>query len=81
MDNPYIEQTPRLVLKRVLKQAQDLGYSVRTGVECEYFLLNSEDNNISDKRDRQSKPCYDQQALMRRYEVIHEICDAMLTFG
>ena len=81
VDGQPIEQTPRLVLKRVLKQAQDLGYSVRTGVECEYFLLNSEDNSISDKRDRQSKPCYDQQALMRRYEVIHEICDAMLKFG
>ncbi|WP_392535041.1 type III glutamate--ammonia ligase [Nostoc sp. C117] len=81
VDGQPIEQTPRLVLKRVLQQAQDLGYSVRTGVECEYFLLNSEDNSISDLRDRQSKPCYDQQALMRRYEVIHEICDAMLTFG
>lgn len=81
VDGQPIEQTPRLVLKRVLQQAQNLGYSVRTGVECEYFLLNSEDNSISDLRDRQSKPCYDQQALMRRYEVIHEICDAMLTFG
>src|SRR5262249_35844775 len=29
----------------------------------------------------QSKPCYDQQALMRRYEVIAEICDAMETLG
>ncbi|MCC5640423.1 type III glutamate--ammonia ligase [Nostoc sp. CHAB 5844] len=81
MDGRPIEQTPRLVLKRVLQQAEDLGYSVRTGVECEYFLLNGEDNSISDLRDRQSKPCYDQQALMRRYEVIREICDAMLTFG
>ncbi|MCC5604630.1 hypothetical protein [Nostoc favosum] len=81
MSGQPIEQTPRLVLKRVLKQALELGYSVRTGVECEYFLLNSEGNSISDLRDRQSKPCYDQQALMRRYEVISEICDAMLTFG
>ncbi|GIS66375.1 MAG: hypothetical protein CM1200mP5_1590 [Candidatus Pelagibacterales bacterium] len=28
---------------------------------------------ISDERDTQSKPCYDQSALMRRYDLIKEI--------
>jgi glutamate---methylamine ligase len=36
---------------------------------------------ISDSADHQSKPCYDQQALMRRYDVISEICDAMIGLG
>jgi glutamine synthetase len=76
-----IAQTPRLVLKRILQQAQDMGYSVRTGVECEYFLLTPDGDQISDSRDRQSKPCYDQQTLMRRFDVISEICDAMLALG
>ncbi|MBD1823709.1 type III glutamate--ammonia ligase [Cyanobacteria bacterium FACHB-DQ100] len=76
-----LEQAPRVVLKRVLQQAQDLGYRVRTGVECEYFLLSPEGEQIADGRDRQSKPCYDQQSLMRQYEVIREICDAMLGLG
>ena len=76
-----IEQAPRVVLKRVIQQAQDLGYRARTGVECEFFLLSADGEKISDLRDRQSKPCYDQQALMRRYEVIREICDAMLKLG
>ena len=76
-----IEQAPRVVLKRVLRQAEELGYRIRTGVECEYFLLNAAGEQISDSRDRQSKPCYDQQSLMRRYEVIREICDAMLSLG
>ncbi|MBW4658139.1 MAG: type III glutamate--ammonia ligase [Drouetiella hepatica Uher 2000/2452] len=76
-----IEQAPRVVLKRVLRQAEELGYRIRTGVECEYFLLNAEGEQISDSRDRQSKPCYDQQSLMRRYDVIREICDAMLSLG
>ena len=31
--------------------------------------------------DLQAKPCYDQQALMRRYDVVAEICDAMVTLG
>ena len=80
-DSSPIEQTPRLVLKRVLNLAHEMGYRVRTGVECEYFLLTPDGENISDPRDRASKPCYDQQALMRRYDVIKEIGDAMLTLG
>ncbi len=81
VDGQSLDQTPRLVLKRVLKQAEDLGYRVKTGVECEYFLLSAEGDSISDAHDRQSKPCYDQQALMRRYDVIREICDGMLALG
>jgi len=81
VDGEPIAQTPRLVLKRVLAQAAEQGYQVCTGVECEYFLLNEDGTDISDSRDRQSKPCYDQQALMRRYDVIREICDGMLALG
>jgi glutamine synthetase len=76
-----LEQAPRVVLKYALQQAQDLGYRVKTGVECEYFLLSADGENLADLHDRQSKPCYDQQSLMRRYDVIREICDAMLSLG
>ncbi|MGD1927633.1 MAG: type III glutamate--ammonia ligase [Leptolyngbyaceae cyanobacterium] len=81
VDGEPILQTPRLVLKRVLAQAAELGYQVCTGVECEYFLLNADGSGIADSRDRQAKPCYDQQALMRQYELIREICDGMLALG
>ncbi|HEY9889888.1 MAG TPA: type III glutamate--ammonia ligase, partial [Candidatus Obscuribacterales bacterium] len=80
-DGQPIAQTPRLVLKQVLAQAADLGYRVCTGVECEYFLLNAAGTDLADERDRQAKPCYDQQALMRRYDIIREICDGMLALG
>lgn len=76
-----IAQTPRLVLKQVLAKAAAQGYLVKTGVECEYFLLSPTGEAISDGLDRAAKPCYDQQALMRRYEVISQICDAMLELG
>ena len=81
VDGKPIEQMPRLVLKRVLAQAQKLGYRVKTGVECEYFLLSPDGYELSDQRDRQSKPCYDQQTLMRRYDTIAEICDSMQALG
>lgn len=74
-------QTPLLVLKRMLKQAEAKGYLIKTGVECEYFLLSADNHEISDNRDRAAKPCYNQQALMRRYDVVSEICDGMLDLG
>lgn len=81
VDGNPIMQTPRLVLKQMLKAAEERGYTIKTGVECEYFLLSGDELEISDSRDRASKPCYDQQALMRRYDVVREICDAMLSLG
>ena len=57
------------------------GYELKTGVECEFFLITPDGTAISDAADTQAKPCYDQQALMRRYDVITEICDAMLALG
>jgi len=65
----------------VLKQAIAQGLHVKTGVECEYFLINTDGTTISDEKDNAAKPCYDQQALMRRYDVISEICDYMLELG
>ena len=54
---------------------------MKSGVECEYFLISPDASGIADTRDIQSKPCYDQSALMRRYDLIKEICDSMLTLG
>jgi len=68
---------PRTVLKQVLADAGEKGFQVKTGVECEYFILNPEGTAVADSADIQPKPCYDQQALMRRYDLISEICDHM----
>ncbi len=81
MDGKQVEASPRIVLKRQIARAQQHGYRMMTGVECEYFLLAPDDMAISDPRDIQEKPCYDQTALMRRYDVISEICDAMIALG
>ena len=76
-----MEDTPRLLLKKMVTAAAKKGYRIKTGVECEFFLLSEGEHRISDNRDRADKPCYDQQALMRRYDVISEICDGMLSLG
>jgi len=81
MGGKPVAQNPRQVLKKVTQDAARLGYELKTGVECEYFLINRDGTAISDPADQQSKPCYDQQALMRRYDVVAEICDAMIELG
>jgi glutamine synthetase len=81
MGGKDVAQNPRQILKRVVASAKALGYELKTGVECEYFLVTPDGRSISDPADAQAKPCYDQQALMRRYDVVAEICDAMVALG
>ena len=81
MRGRLVEQGPRNTLRRVITQADAMGYSVRTGVECEFFLTTPDGDAIADAADTALKPCYDASALMRRYDVIAEICDAMAELG
>ena len=81
MDGQEVDASPRVALKQQMAKAAAKGYYMKTGVECEYFLVNPDGSNIADERDTQEKPCYDQSALMRRYDVISEICDSMVELG
>ena len=81
MDGRLVEQAPRFVLKKVIADAAAKGLRMRSGVEAEFFLITKDGQAISDEYDTATKPCYDQQALMRRYDVIAEICDNMLSLG
>ncbi len=76
-----VGQAPRNVLARQIRTAKENKLLVKTGVEAEFFLISKDGENISDSFDIAEKPCYDQQALMRRYEVISQICDYMLDLG
>jgi glutamine synthetase type III len=81
MSDRPLPQSPRQVLKSAIADARELGYELRTGVECEFFVLSPDGGALADSRDRQLKPCYDQQALMRRYDLIAEISEAMEQLG
>jgi len=81
MDGKEVEASPRVALKRQIAKAKKLGYRMKSGVECEYFLLAPDGSTVGDARDTQEKPCYDQSALMRRYDVVREICDCMIALG
>jgi glutamine synthetase type III len=81
MRGELVEQAPRNVLKRVMARAVDSGFMMKSGVECEFFLVMPDGQAVSDPGDVAAKPCYDASALMRRYDVIAELCDAMQTLG
>jgi len=81
MEGKSVAQAPRNTLKRLVAEAAEEGMRVKTGVEPEFFLTTPGGERISDEYDTAAKSCYDQQAVMRRYDVIAEICDAMLELG
>lgn len=81
MEDQPVEQAPRVMLKKLIAEAAGEGLRVKTGVEPEFFLISPDGAKISDEYDTAEKPCYDQQAVMRRYDVIAEICDYMLELG
>ena len=81
MNGQPIAHAPRNVLKRQIAAAASAGYRMKTGVEAEFFVINRDGSAIADEADTQVKPCYDQSALLRRYDLIKTISDAMLGLG
>ena len=45
-DGTPFEGDPRYVLRRVLKEAEDMGYHFNVGPECEFFLYHTDDNGM-----------------------------------
>ncbi|BCN29986.1 type I glutamate--ammonia ligase [Anaeromicropila herbilytica] len=43
-DGTPFEGDPRYILKKVLKEASDMGYTFKVGPECEFFLFHTDDN-------------------------------------
>ncbi|MEA5413544.1 type III glutamate--ammonia ligase [Synechococcus sp. BA-132 BA5] len=81
VEGQVLEQSPRRVLQRQIARAAAMGLQFRSGVEAEFFLMDQERDTIADGFDRQSKPCYDQLALMRHYPLISELLEGMESLG
>ena len=81
MNGKPVDASPRVMLKKQIKELTKKNLEMKSGVECEYFLISNDGSEIADTRDVQPKPCYDQSALMRRYDLIKEICDSMIELG
>ena len=49
-DGSPFEGDPRYVLKKVLKEAEEMGYTFDVGPECEFFLFHTDDNGNPDRK-------------------------------
>ncbi len=45
-DETPFESDPRYVLKKVVKQAEDMGYTFDVGPECEFFLFHTDEDGL-----------------------------------
>lgn len=74
----------RGILKKVLAEAAEMGFTFNLGIETEFFILKETEDGqaipVSD-RDTLAKPCYDLQGLLDNYTWVSEIVEAMNGLG
>ncbi|KAL1523379.1 hypothetical protein AB1Y20_018322 [Prymnesium parvum] len=82
LNDAELPHGPRNVLRRTQAALkEECGVVLKTGVECEFFLLDASTPSVGDVYDTQAKPCYDAHALMRRYELISTLSEHMEAMG
>ena len=58
-DGKPFEGDPRQVLKRAIREAQDMGYTFEVGPECEFFLFNKDENAMPTTQTREQAGYFD----------------------
>jgi len=81
MNGKPVDASPRVMLRNQIDKLAKKNMYLKSGVECEYFLISPSGDSIADTNDIADKPCYDQSALMRQYDLIRAICDSMIMLG
>ncbi len=73
---------PRYLLKKVLKEAQEMGYRYMVGPEPEFYLF--KDSKVEDGKDNKNpidSSSYFDQSSYQGYQVVKEIIKALKAFG
>ena len=80
---PY-DYCPRTILQRQLAKAAEQGWTFKTGVEPEFFLLKPDGNGgfqPFDALDTLPKPCYDLRALHRNLDLMTTLVGYLQDMG
>ncbi|WP_432564002.1 type III glutamate--ammonia ligase [Kineococcus sp. SYSU DK003] len=75
---------PRVLLRRQIAAAADLGMTLSVGAEVEYFLVKRGlDGRLvtADAADDADQPCYDTRGVTRMYDHLAAVSDAMQELG
>ena len=83
VDGMPFDACPRQVLKRATARLAERGWSLRTGIEPEFFLLRRAGAQWLpfDDRDRLDKPSYDLKSLPRQAPFLHALHEALAGCG
>lgn len=86
VDGQAFESCPRQVLRRATARLADRGWTLRTGIEPEFFLLRRGQADGRgwapfDAWDRLDKPSYDLKSLPRRAAFLHALREALEAGG
>jgi glutamine synthetase len=80
---PY-EVNARVVLQKVLKEAEAMGFGMNLGIECEVFVVRyTEDGRleIPNSDDNLNKSCYDFKRFMDRYDWLDKMATTINELG
>lgn len=80
---PY-ETNARVLLQKVLKKAETMGYGMNLGIECEVFVLKLTDSGkleIPNSDDNLNKSCYDFKRFMDRYTWLDKMATTIDDLG
>ena len=74
---------PRQVLRRQIARLAERGWTLRTGIEPEFFLLRRTASGFepADPLDRLAKPSYDLKSLPRQREFLRQLGDGLTACG
>jgi glutamine synthetase len=83
VDGQPFDACPRQVLQRAVARLAERGWTLRVGIEPEFFLLKRDGERFvpADDHDRLDKPSYDLQSLARQAPFLHELQAALAHCG
>ncbi|MBT9597566.1 MAG: type III glutamate--ammonia ligase [Vitreoscilla sp.] len=83
VDGQPFDACPRQVLQRATGRLAERGWTLKTGIEPEFFLLKQEAGQWlpADDADRLHKPSYDLKSLPRQAGFLHALSDALTRCG
>jgi glutamine synthetase len=79
---PYPLST-RVLLGRLMREAEKLGYVFQLGIECEIYVLRDVDGRlvVPDRADNLTKPCYDVRAFFAGFPFLDRMVGYMNELG
>ncbi len=80
---PY-EVNTRVALKKVLAEAESMGFSMNLGIECEVFVVRQNEDGsleIPNPDDDLNKSCYDVKRFMDRYQWLDKVSTTINDLG